>query len=171
MLALPGSAYLYQGEELGLPEHTALPDEVRQAPEFFRTEGAEAGRDGCRVPLPWVASAPGFGFSPSGKTWLPQPQDWTQYAVDVEDADPSSTLNFYREALRLRKQLALGNGTLTWLNAYPKDTLAFRNGDIIVLANLGKKAVPLPVGATILLSSEPITGKELPPDTTAWIKA
>jgi len=186
MLALPGSAYLYQGEELGLPEHTALPDEVRQAPEFFRTEGKEAGRDGCRVPLPWKAGEPGFGFSPSGKTWLPQPADWAKHAVDAEEAAPSSTLNFYREALRLRKNLDLGNGTLTWVDSYPKDILAFRNAPrtpsvstgaaaghstdgFLVLANLGKVPVPMPDGATIKLSSEPIFGKELPPDTTVWL--
>jgi len=194
MLALPGSAYLYQGEELGLPEHTALPDEVRQAPEFFRTEGKEAGRDGCRVPLPWKAGEPGFGFSPSGKTWLPQPADWAAHSVDTEEADPTSTLNFYRVALRLRKQLDLGNGTLTWLPGYPKEILAFRiepsscaksqdpaqdsaaqlssaqNNSVLVLANLGNKDVELPKHSTKLICSETLKGDKLPPDTTVWLQ-
>ena len=76
MLALPGGAYVYQGEELGLPEVADLPDEVRQDPTFLRTGGAVVGRDGCRVPLPWSGDAPPFGFGPSGTPWLPQPAAW-----------------------------------------------------------------------------------------------
>lgn len=111
MLALPGSAYLYQGEELGLPEHTTLPNEVREDPAFFRTEGAELGRDGCRIPLPWDHAAPGCGFSPSGATWLPQPAGWGEYAVDRQLDDPTSTLQFYQHLLALRKHLQLGEAT------------------------------------------------------------
>jgi len=172
MLALPGSAYLYQGEELGLPEHTSLPDEVRQAPEFFRTHGEEAGRDGCRVPLPWAADSPGFGFSPTGKTWLPQPTDWRNYAVDAEAADPASTLNFYRSALALRRKLNLGFGGLTWVDGYPDATLAFRNTKgVLVLANLGKKPIPLPPDAKVLINSDPLPNSgKLPADTTVWLQ-
>lgn len=112
MLALPGSAYLYQGEELGLPEHTTLPNEVREDPAFFRTEGAELGRDGCRIPLPWQADAPGCGFSPSGQTWLPQPAGWAEYAVDRQLEDPTSTLQFYQHLLALRKHLQLGEASV-----------------------------------------------------------
>lgn len=103
MLGLPGSAYLYQGEELGLPDHTALPDDVRQDPAFFRTGGAERGRDGCRVPLPWAADEPGFGFSPTGATWLPQPAAWRSYAADAQRGVPGSTYETYREALAVRR--------------------------------------------------------------------
>jgi len=170
MLALPGSAYLYQGEELGLPEHSTLPDEVRQAPEFFRTKGAEAGRDGCRVPLPWVAAAPGFGFSPTGKTWLPQPASWAAYAADVQRAAPDSTLNFYRSALKLRKEFDLGLGGLTWIPGYGKDVLAFQNGPVLVLANLGEHVIKLPSTHVVAQSSQPLpeTGA-LPPDTAVWL--
>ncbi|MDO5727490.1 MAG: alpha-amylase family glycosyl hydrolase, partial [Bowdeniella nasicola] len=111
MLALPGSAYLYQGEELGLPEHTTLPDAVREDPTFTRSGGTELGRDGARIPLPWRADAPAFGFSPTGETWLPQPDDWRTLAVDVQADDPHSTLAFYRELLTWRKQLRLGEAT------------------------------------------------------------
>jgi len=179
MLALPGSAYLYQGEELGLPEHTTLPDEVRQAPEFFRTGGKEAGRDGCRVPLPWSAGQPAFGFSPTGKTWLPQPASWRNYAADVQTGVPGSTLELYRNALALRKQRNLGAGRLVWEPGFGSKVLAFRNvpdvdddalGSTLVLANLGKKPVVLPTSADVLLASSELPGDgTLPPDTTAWL--
>ncbi|MCU1551151.1 MAG: hypothetical protein JWR36_1711, partial [Glaciihabitans sp.] len=99
MFALPGSAYIFEGEELGLPEHTTLPDETRQDPAFARTGGDEAGRDGCRVPIPWQSDKPGFGFGPTGKTWLPQPEIFGELAVDRQDGVLDSTLEFYRSAI------------------------------------------------------------------------
>src|SRR5690606_17781345 len=96
MLGLPGSAYLYQGEELGLPEHTTLDDSLRQDPAWWRTGHTERGRDGCRVPLPWEAKSPGFGFSPTGKTWLPQPETWDRYALDAQVGVEGSTYEMYR---------------------------------------------------------------------------
>lgn len=115
MLGLPGSAYLYQGEELGLPEHTTLDDSLRQDPAFFRTKGGETGRDGCRVPLPWRAAEPGLGFSPTGATWLPQPEVYAQLARDVQRGKRGSTLEMYRAALRLRRQHGMGARGLEWL--------------------------------------------------------
>lgn len=181
MLALPGSAYLYQGEELGLPEHTTLPDEVRQAPEFFRTAGAQAGRDGCRVPIPWSAGQPAYGFSPSGKSWLPQPDSWRRYAADVQTGVAGSTLEFYRQALALRKQRQLGAGGLVWEGGFGDQVLAFRNtprvaddaqGSTLVLANLGKRPVVLPTEVQVLLASGELPGDgTLPPDTTVWLLA
>ena len=112
MSALPGSAYIWQGEELNLPEHIALPDELREDPAYFRTKGEETGRDGCRVPLPWEADSPAFGFSPDGKSWLPQPPEWKEYAVDRESADPRSPLNLFRRMYALRRELRLGCGGL-----------------------------------------------------------
>ena len=179
MLALPGSAYLYQGEELGLPEHTALPDELRQDPAFFRTQGEEKGRDGCRVPLPWEAGAAGFGFSPTGATWLPQPQDWAAFARDAQQGRPGSTLELYRTALRLRKDLDLGAGSLAWVDGLPGATrdsvLAFQNGPVLVLVNLGEQDVPLPQDARVLLASSELTeaadgGVLLSPDVTTWVQ-
>ena len=113
-LALPGSAYLYQGEELGLPEVLDLPDDARQDPTYFRTEGAIKGRDGCRVPIPWSGEEPPYGFS-TGTPWLPQPTDWAGLTAEAQDADPASTLALYRTALRIRRESeVLGDGELIW---------------------------------------------------------
>jgi len=176
MLALPGSAYLYNGEELGLPEHTSLPDHSRQAPEFFRTGGAEAGRDGCRVPLPWAATEPGFGFSPTGKTWLPQPAEWAAYALDNQEGVDGSTYELYRAALRLRRTLDLGGRGLEWLDDFPPEVVAFRSfsgddgDDVVVLTNTGDVPVELPPGDVLLTSSEMVEDGMLPGNTTVWLR-
>ncbi|MEE4463081.1 DUF3459 domain-containing protein, partial [Azotobacter chroococcum] len=169
-LALPGSTYIYQGEELGLPEHTTMEGQYRQDPMFLRTKGEEVGRDGCRVPLPWKADAPSFGFGPGDKTWLPQPASYARYAVDRQEGAADSTLNLYRKILELRQELALGNGQLQWADA-GKDVLAFDNGDLRVLINMGAQAAALPAGSQVLLSSEalPEAGK-LPGNTAVWLK-
>ncbi len=171
MLALPGAAYLYQGEELGLPEHTTLPAEVRQDPSFFREEGRIAGRDGARVPLPWAADAPGFGFGPTGATWLPQPEGWARYAVDVESDDPGSTLSLYRGALAQRRRLDLGNGALAWEDGFGDDVVAFTvtsaQATVLVLATTGGP-VALPAGEVLLASAAP-EDATLPADASVWI--
>lgn len=170
MLALPGSSYVYQGEELGLPEDIELPDAARQDPTWFRTNGEKYGRDGCRVPIPWESDAPAYGFNATGNSWLPQPKDWAPFARDAQIGVPGSTLELYRDALALRREHDLGAGAIEWLKGHGSSVVAFRNGDVIVLANLGKVALELPVG-DILLSSEPITGGALPSDTTVWLRA
>jgi alpha-glucosidase len=174
-LALPGSAYLYQGEELGLPDHTTLPDELRQDPTFARTHGEELGRDGCRVPLPWSSDEPGFGFSPTGATWLPQPPEWAALALDRQRGAAGSTYELFRAALRLRREHALGTGGLRWLTGpgdaggYGDDVLAFANRDVVVVANLGATPVPAPAGARLLLASTDVPDEAVvPPDATAW---
>ena len=169
MLALPGSAYVYQGEELGLPEDMELPDDARQDPTWFRTKHKRYGRDGCRVPIPWEALAPAYGFSSTGKSWLPQPADWAGYARDAQDGEEGSTLELYKAALALRAHHELGFGAVEWLAGYSDEVIAFRNGDVTVIANLGAASIPLPKGS-VSLSSEPV-GKELPGDTTVWLKA
>ena len=167
MLALPGSAYIYQGEELGLPEAMELPDDVRQDPTWFRTNGERYGRDGCRVPLPWDADAPAFGFNDTGLSWLPQPEEWAALARDVEQADPESTLNLYRRLIAERRERDLGHGSLMWEDAGP-DAVAFRRGDLHVIANLGTAPIELGEDAEIIVHSEPFAGTALPPDTAAW---
>ena len=168
-LALPGSAYIYQGEELGLPEHTTLDARYRQDPAFFRTQGAEIGRDGCRVPLPWKADAPSFGFGPGEKSWLPQPDSFARYAVDRQDGVSGSTLELYRQLLRLRRDYALGTGLLEWQSAGSPDVLVFDNGTLRGVINLGMQPVALPRG-TLLVASEPLeTHGELPGNTAAWL--
>ncbi|MGA4842393.1 glycoside hydrolase family 13 protein [Streptomyces sp. G45] len=167
MLALPGSAYLYQGEELGLPEVVDLPDEVRQDPAFFRGaaqgggSGQEGRRDGCRVPLPWSGTRPPFGFGPveGGPSWLPQPEGWRDLTVEAQEADPDSTLALYRAALAVRREHpALGAGeSVTWLTA-PEGVLAFRREaaggrSVVVTVNLTGRPVALPTPGEVLLSS------------------
>ncbi|UCN16075.1 glycoside hydrolase family 13 protein [Cellulomonas iranensis] len=172
MLGLPGSAYVYQGEELGLPEHTALDDDLRQDPAFFRTGGGERGRDGCRVPLPWEGDAPGLGFSPTGATWLPQPAEWAELAADRQRRTEGSTYELYRSALRTRRTEDLGAGDLEWLEGHGSEhVLAFRNRDVVVVANLDDEDVALPADAQVLLASGPLDGGLLPPGTTVWLRA
>ncbi len=167
MLSLPGSAYLYQGEELGLPEAMEIPDEFRQDPTWFRTNGERYGRDGCRVPIPWDADAPAYGFNDTGASWLPQPAEWARFARDVEEDDATSTLNLYKTLIRLRREHALGSGSLVWEDA-GEDAVAFRRGDIHVVANLGTAPLELGDDATFLVQSAPFAGTALPPDTAAW---
>ncbi|MFI0943593.1 glycoside hydrolase family 13 protein [Streptomyces sp. NPDC021020] len=166
MLALPGSAYLYQGEELGLPDVTDLPDEVRQDPSFFRAAGQDGFRDGCRVPIPWSGSEPPYGFGPDagGPSWLPQPASWAGLSVEAQTGDPDSTLEMYRSALELRRSLpALGAGTeVVWLDA-PDGVLAFRRDaasadggeGFVCLVNLTAEPVTLtvPEGRALLSSA------------------
>ncbi len=175
VLALPGSAYLYQGEELGLPEHTLLDEALRQDPAFFRTGGVELGRDGCRVPLPWRSDAPAYGFSPTGATWLPQPDRWADLAVDVQRDRPGSTYELYRAALRLRREHGLGVGDLTWAPGVCDDpaVLAFIDRDVLVVANLGERPARLPDGARVLVVSGPLGAAAdgavtVPAATTVW---
>ncbi len=173
MLALPGAAYLYQGEELGLHEHTTLQDDVRQDPAWFRHGGAVAGRDGCRVPLPWRSDAPAYGFSGTGKSWLPQPESFARYAVDTQAGTPGSTLELYRHALRLRKELRLGEGALHLDERFRGDVVAFRRqtpvGQVLVLANVGEQPIMPPSGARIILATAELDDGRLPPDATAWL--
>ncbi|WP_084103386.1 glycoside hydrolase family 13 protein [Demequina sp. NBRC 110056] len=166
MLALPGSAYIYQGEELGLPEAIHIPDEARQDPTWHRTEGERYGRDGCRVPLPWEADAPAHGFSPTGHTWLPQPEEWARFARDAQEGVATSTLTMYSEALRLRRGHGLAAAELTWLET-PEGVLGLRVGDITVLANVDGADFPLPSGE-VIVASAPVTDS-IPADTCVWM--
>jgi alpha-glucosidase len=167
-LALPGSTYLYQGEELGLPEVTDLPAEVLQDPTFVRTGGAEKGRDGCRVPLPWTETGESFGFGPSAASHLPQPEWFGAYAVERELAEPASTLHFYIEALAARRSMQ-GTEELTW-RAAPPDVVAFeRPGGWLSMTNFGEHPVPMPEGR-LVIASRAVDGLELPAEATVWLQ-
>lgn len=168
MLALPGVAYMYQGEELGLPEAVDIPDDKRQDPTFFRTAGESYGRDGCRVPLPWEAEETNFGFGPAGEPWLPQPELYRQYSRDLEEADPSSTLALYKAALASRKQHDLGQGELEWIEGTPENILGFRNNDVTVFINYSEDDFALPAGKIILDSADTGDGI-LKPATAVWL--
>ncbi|SEE90629.1 glycoside hydrolase family 13 protein [Ruania alba] len=168
-LALPGSSYLYQGEELGLHEVAEIPAEQRQDPTFFRTEGAEIGRDGCRVPLPWTTDGPSFGFG-AAEPDLPQPEWFGPSSVQAQDGVPGSTLTLYREALALRRELQ-SEETLEWLETGDEQVLAFRrpNGWVSV-TNFGTDAVELPEGELLLSSASLTAAGHLPGATTAWLR-
>ncbi len=166
MLALPGSSYLYQGEELGLGEVADLPAAVLEDPVWQQTGRTRKGRDGCRVPLPWSRRGESYGFS-SGRAWLPQPAVFGPLSVEAQDGTEGSTLELYRTALRLRRKL-LGDESLTWLSA-PDDVLHFtRSSGWQCVTNLSARTVALPPGDVVLTSSE-TSGSQLPPDTTAWL--
>jgi alpha-glucosidase len=168
LLALPGSAYLYQGEELGLHEVGDLPAAVLQDPVFRRSGGLHKGRDGCRVPLPWTASGPSYGFG-AGPAHLPQPTWFGAVSVEVQESDPASTLRLYRSALAARRQMQAAE-TLDWIEGGSPTVLHFaRPGHWQCVTNFGTTAVPLPHGA-LLLASGPLDGDQLPPNTTAWLR-
>ncbi len=175
-LALPGGAYVYQGEELGLPEVVDLPAEVRQDPAFLRTAGEDGMRDGCRVPIPWSGDAPPFGFGPgSGQPWLPQPAEWAALTVEKQLADPSSMLALYRSALELRHDRPeLGDGTMNWIDT-GGEVLAFRRDPgFVCVVNVGDDPAPPPDAVrdgALLLSSDPLEPDgSLPGATSALVR-
>jgi alpha-glucosidase len=174
MLALPGNAYIYQGDELGLPEVTDLPDDVLQDPTWKRSGHTVRGRDGCRVPLPWHGTRPPFGFTTDdAPTWLPQPENWAALTVAAESDDADSMLSLYRAAMRLRRTRPDFRGDQFQWRPAPPDVLSFRRGPALCCtANLSHQSVPIPAGATVLLASGPLTDTNaIPPDTTVWLLA
>ncbi|OUC95851.1 glycoside hydrolase family 13 protein [Streptosporangium minutum] len=170
LLALPGSAYIYQGDELGLPEHLTIPAGERRDPMFERTARTFIGRDGCRVPLPWSGQTMPYGFADVPvRPWLPQPEEWGALSVAAQQADEGSTLKLYRRAIaERRRHPALGDGDLTWLEHGP-EVLAFqRDPGFTLMANFG--AEPVPFTGTVLLASGPLDGGLLPRDTAVWLR-
>ena len=172
MLGLAGASYLYQGEELGLPEHTTLEAEFRQDPTFARTAGKRVGRDGCRVPLPWQAGlGAANGFNSTGRSWLPQPEVYREYSRDQQEGVAGSTLELYKSALRIRRQLKLGEGSFAWLPQFTNErALGYRNGQILVIHNSGREALAMPAGEVILRSANGLDQQHIAADETVWIK-
>jgi alpha-glucosidase len=173
-LALPGSAYVYQGEELGLPEVEDLPEDVLDDPTWERSGHTDRGRDGCRVPLPWSGGGPPYGFSPEGSSaspWLPQPADWAGLTVQAQTGVPGSMLELYRAALRLRHTTpGFGDGDLAWLDL-PPGALGFtREPGLACLVNVSAAHVDVPDGYDVLLASDDLVEGRLPPATSAWLR-
>jgi alpha-glucosidase len=169
-LALPGSAYLYQGKELGLHEVGDIADDARQDPTFFRNPGASRGRDGCRVPLLWTENGASFGFG-EGPAHLPQPDWFGDVSVEAQDGDPASTLTLYRKALHLRRQLQTAEN-LTWVDELSNgEVIAFaRSNGWVTMTNFGDEPVALPAGE-VLITSSPLDKAGLRPgSTTVWLK-
>ena len=166
MLGLPGASYLYQGEELGLPEHTTLAAKFRQDPTFFRTNGKRVGRDGARVPLPWLKGGTTNGFTSAETAWLPQPENFAELSRDQQTAS-DSTLGMYKAALKLRSELGLGQGSFSWVS---DDTvLSYQNQDVLVIHNFGDSPVSLSEGE-VLIASAPLGSGKLPANVTAWLR-
>ena len=176
--ALPGSLYIYQGDELGLPEVEDLPLAALQDPMHFRSEGVDPGRDGCRVPLPWTVDGSSYGFSADaapGTPWLPQPDGWGAYSVEAQLGAPDSMLTLYRSALALRRsEPSLREGIFAWHDSFgdiEKRIVAFRRGDhFLCVVNLGTDSVPLPKHRSILLASSETDGVQLPSDAAVWLR-
>ncbi|WP_188079015.1 glycoside hydrolase family 13 protein [Actinotalea subterranea] len=172
--ALPGCLYVYQGDELGLPEVEDLPLDRLQDPMHFRSGGVDPGRDGCRVPLPWSGDAPPYGFSPTAREpWLPQPRDWADLTAEHQAQDPGSMLSLYRTLLALRRDDPdLRTGALRWLDADAHDgVLAFMRGDgLACVVNLSPAPVPLPAHDAVLVASGELVDGLLPTDTAVWLR-
>jgi alpha-glucosidase len=169
MLALPGTVFIYNGEELGLP-NVDLPDDALRDPVWERSKHTERGRDGCRVPMPWEGDAPPFGFSANPRTWLPIPAEWSSLTVEKQLASPDSTLSFFRRALELRRSRSEFDGTaIDWVDS-PADGLVFRlaGGSLVCALNAGGRPMALPDGE-LLLASGPVLDGTLPPNTAAWL--
>jgi alpha-glucosidase len=173
-LALPGGAYIYQGDELGLPEVEDLPEDVLDDPTWERSGHTVRGRDGCRVPIPWSGNKPPYGFGKGeGQPWLPQPADWAPLTAEAQAKTTDSHLALYKAALRIRREhQALGDGGLAWDEDAPAGVLSFtRDPGFRCVVNLGDQPIDLPAAAEVLLSSEPLEDGKLPVDASVWLQA
>ena len=187
--ALPGGVYIYQGEELGLPDGE-LPDGSRQDPVFFRTKGRDKGRDGARVPFPWNSQPPFFGFS-TGGSWLPMQSDWGQESVANQGTSSSSFLSLYLRSLEIRKdnpalQSNLSDDvrtSLRWLKV-PAGVIGFeRDPNFLLFANTNENECQIKLdgaGYEILVASSSLSSVRfstqegshllLPAHTTVWLQ-
>jgi len=177
VFGLPGSTYVYAGQELGLPDGV-IPDESRQDPIYIATKGTQKGRDGARVPLPWSGENAPFGFT-SGTPWLPMRDGWKDLTIEKQNVDPKSSLNIYRNALELRAEHLVTTGGMTWLES-PKHgsknplLLAYRRGNVSVYMNLGESSVEVEITGKVLIASagtpDGRDGKiSIPPVSTLWV--
>jgi alpha-glucosidase len=162
-LSLPGSAYVYQGEELGLWENENIPEDHIQDPMYARRGHT---RDGCRVPLPWSGDEPPYGFS-TAPPWLPQPAEWKDRTVQALTGDPGSMLELYRSAIRLRRAQGAG---FAWLDRGAGVLAYTRGAGFACVLNLSGAPVALPEHQIVLLASGPLDGDLLPRDTAVWLR-
>lgn len=175
MLALPGSVYLYQGEELGLPEAWDLPLELLDDPIWEKSGRTQKGRDGCRVPIPWESTGPSLGFG-DAEPWLPQPASFAKLAVSEQDSDSHSMLSLYRAALAIRSRQPASEVQLEMLDLGFEagvQALAFTSRGLRCVVNMGADPLPMPEGEVVLcsgeLSDDSAAGRVLPSDTTVWM--
>ena len=173
LFGLPGSCYVYNGQELGLPD-ADLADSDRQDPSFIRTNGETKGRDGARVPMPWSGQESPFGFS-TGKPWLPLPASWKDLTVESQVKDQKSSLSLYKNSLSKRAKLLAGSHDFTWdISQIEEGILGFSRGEIQIYLNTGNKSVKLQASEIILSSSGAPTCEngevELMPRRAIWFK-
>jgi alpha-glucosidase len=168
-LSLPGAAYIYNGEELGLA-NVDLPDDALRDPTWERSGHRLRGRDGERVPLPWSGVRAPYGFSTGADTWLPMPVDWADVSVAAEATDPASTLALYRTAVARRRELLADAGAIWWLDS-PANVQSYRRGAVTVVLNTGADPVDLPAGEVLVASGPLGVGGTLPTDTAAWVRS
>ena len=172
-LALPGGAYVYQGDELGLAEVEDIPEELLQDPTWARSGHTVRGRDGCRVPLPWSGTAAPYGFGTTeAPPWLPQPADWAGLTVEAQDGDPASHLTLYRTVLAERRaNPALGDGGLSWVEDVPEGVLAFdREPGFRCVVNFGPEPYVLPEDAEVLVASGAAGTGIVGVDEAVWLR-
>ncbi|MGA4669536.1 glycoside hydrolase family 13 protein [Propionibacteriaceae bacterium Y1923] len=169
MLALPGGAYVYQGEELGLEEVEDLPEDKLQDPIWKRSNHTERGRDGCRVPIPWAGSASPFGFSADAEPWLPMPAHWADLSVEAQTGVAGSMLELYRSLLAERRaNPALGAGSITWDDT-SREVISFtREPGFRCVVNFGDD--PVPLEGEVIIASQPLADGMLPADGAAWLR-
>ena len=177
VFGLPGSTYVFAGQELGLPDGV-IPDESRQDPIYFRSQGTQKGRDGARVPLPWNGESAPFGFT-SATPWLPMQDSWKDLTVDKQAADPKSSLNLYRNALSLRAEHLVNTGEIEWIESpihgsKNQSLLAYRRGDVSIFMNLAELAVEVEItGKVLIVSAGTPDGRDgkitIPPVSTLWV--
>ena len=177
VFALPGSCYVFAGQELGLPDGD-IPDSSRQDPIYLRTNGKQKGRDGARVPLPWSGETAPFGFT-TGTPWLPLTDKWQGLTVEKQNIDPKSTLNLYRTALKLRSDHLVGQGEINWLEspqhgAKSSSLLAVRRGNVSIYMNLSNSPIEVEITGKLLIVSAGVVdardGKMIiPAISTIWV--
>jgi len=151
LMCLRGSACIYQGEELGLPE-ADVPYEDMQDPYGIEFWPEFKGRDGCRTPMVWSESNQNGGFSTAPRTWLPVPSEHLRQSVAASEADPTALVHHYRKAISFRHaHRALIRGSMDEMSANG-DVLSFvrRDGNetIFCAFNLSQEPayVKLPAG-------------------------
>lgn len=166
-LSLPGSTYVYQGDELGLPEVYDLPEDVLDDPMWERSDHTERGRDGCRIPIPWTRDGVSFGFG-DAEPWLPQPEHFGEMSAEAQEVDPDSMLSLYREAIAVRAEYLVADQSMK-MRKLGKGVLAYERGELLVVANMGLSAVKAPPG-DVLIASSPIANGKIPANATAWIR-
>ncbi|MCP3989415.1 MAG: glycoside hydrolase family 13 protein [Actinomycetia bacterium] len=170
MLGLPGSAYIYQGEELGLPEVWDLPVEVLDDPVWERSGRTQRGRDGCRIPLPWDRSTPSAGFS-TGRPWLPQPEDWADYSAEAQRGRADSMLELYRTAIAIRAELGVSDETMDVMPSPPKSIVYRRGSGLTCVVNFGPDPIEVPAHEEVLLASETmLSPTTIGIDTAIWLR-